>query len=457
MKRPRDLWTDIRDSFWAVPTVTVVVAVALALVLIETGQVLDADILRAWPRLFGAGADGSRAMLSAIAGSMITVAGVVFSITIVALSLASSQYTSRVLRSFMRDRMNQLVLGVFVSIFAYCLVVLRTIRGGDEGAFVPSLAVLFAVALAFVGIGVLIFFIHHIGTSIQASHIIATVARETLSAVDRLFPEEVGESIDEREEVASTRQVAAGLPVLSLHTGYIQRVDTGALLEFARARGTIVRMERGVGEFIMEGAPLVSLPAVREVDPDAVRQINSAYTIDRQRTVDQDAGYGIRQLVDMALKGLSPGVNDVTTAMMCVDYLTAILVRLAGRRLEARLPGEARGARVITRQQTYADFVGGTFDQIRQNAEGNVAMLRHLLECLKTLEDATEGRPRRRVLFEQLEAVTEVIARSVESPRERDALESYARRVSGDLGRPTRDVLPERPRQDKEFRSRSVD
>jgi uncharacterized membrane protein len=163
MRKPRDLWTDLRSSFWFVPAVIVGAAVALALVLIETDRMLLQDVSDSWPRLFGAGAAGSRGMLSTIAGSMITVAGVVFSITIVSLSLASSQYSSRVLRNFMRDRTNQTVLGVFVGIFAYCLVVLRTIRGGDEGAFVPALAVLVAVALAFVGIAFLIVFIDHIG------------------------------------------------------------------------------------------------------------------------------------------------------------------------------------------------------------------------------------------------------------------------------------------------------
>ena len=217
MKNLKDLWTAVHDSFWAVPAITVLGAVVLALAMIEIDQILDRNTLAAWPRLFGAGADGSRGMLSAIAGSMITVTGVVFSITIVALSLASSQYTSRVLRNFMRDRSNQVVLGVFLGIFAYCLVVLRTIRGGDEGAFVPGLAVLMAVALAFVSIGVLIFFIHHIGTSIQASHIVAAVAKDTLAAVDHLFPE-VGDPRDEAEEVATAAHGRDGRAIPSLQT-----------------------------------------------------------------------------------------------------------------------------------------------------------------------------------------------------------------------------------------------
>ena len=433
MKKPRDLWTDLRSSFWFVPAVIVCAAVTLAFALIETDRMLAPNISDSWPRLFGAGAAGSRGMLSTIAGSMITVAGVIFSITIVSLSLASSQYSSRVLRNFMRDRTNQTVLGVFVGIFAYCLVVLRTIRGGDEGAFVPALSVLVAVALAFVGIAFLIFFIDHIGSSIQASQIIATVAKDTLEAVDHLFPENRGEPVDEPGGAASVtqRQFLGAIP--ARRTGYVQRVDVGALMAFARARQTTVRMECRIGEFVIEDTPLASVSEARDADPDAVRQINAAYTVDRQRTVDQDAAYGIRQLVDVALKGLSPGINDTTTAIMCVDYLTAILARLAHRQLETPGRGEAGELQVIVRRPTYADFVAEAFDQIRQNAEGNVAVMRRLIHSLETLSRITPGTERRRVLFLHVEAVREAIQRSVHSPRERGELESHATHVSESL------------------------
>ncbi len=437
MKKPRDLWTDLRSSFWFVPAVIVCAAVTLAFALIETDRTLTQNVGDTWPRLFGAGAAGSRGMLSTIAGSMITVAGVIFSITIVSLSLASSQYSSRVLRNFMRDRTNQTVLGVFVGIFAYCLVVLRTIRDGDEGVFVPSVAVLVAVALAFVGIAFLIFFIDHIGSSIQASQIIATVAKETLEAVDHLFPEDRGEPADEAEGAPAMAQQPFRGAIPARRTGYVQRVDVGALMAFARARQTIVRMECRVGEFVIADTPLASVSEARDADPDAVRQINVAYTIDRQRTVDQDAAYGIRQLVDVALKGLSPGINDTTTAIMCVDYLTAILARLAHRQLEAPGRGEAGELQVIVRRPTYADFVAEAFDQIRQNADGNVAVMGRLIHSLETLSRTTSGTERRRVLFLQVEAVSEMIQRTVRSPRERAALESHATHVFETLKGPS--------------------
>ena len=171
------VWARLRDSLWFVPSLIVLAAVLLAIGMVELSALAPSEALARWPRLFGAGADGSRSMLSAIAGSMITVAGVTFSITMVAVTQASAQYTPRILRNFMRDRANQAVLGIFVGIFAYCLVVLRTIRGGDGPDFVPSLAVLVGILLALLGIAVLIFFIHHIATALQASEIIARIAR----------------------------------------------------------------------------------------------------------------------------------------------------------------------------------------------------------------------------------------------------------------------------------------
>ena len=294
---------------------------------------------------------------------------------------------------------------------------------------------LFAVALAFVGIGVLIFYLHHIGTAIQASHIIAAVAADTIAAVDRLFPEKPV-PVDEADAAATFPPQPSGRVVAARRTGYIQRVSIDALSEVARAQQTIVRMEHGVGAFVIEGMPLASLlggdPHDR-IDPDVVRRVNAAYTIDRQRTGDEDATFGIRQLVDVALKGLSPGINDVTTAVMCVDYLTTVLVRLAGRELASPVRTDAGEVRVISRYPSYADLVAATFDEIRQNAGGNVTMLRRLLEALATLGDVTTSPVRRRVLRWHADAVAEVISRTVDSPHDRDALERQAKRVSASL------------------------
>ena len=424
-------WQELRSSFWFVPAVIVLGAVTLAIVLVAVDATVNLDIAERWPLFFGAGAAGARGLLTAVAGSMITVAGVVFSITIVVLSLTSSQYTSRVLRNFMRDRINQVVLGVFVGIFAYCLTVLRTIRGVDEGAFVPSLAVLAGLILAFVGIGFLIYFIHYISMSIQASHIIAAVAHETIAAVDHLFPEELGggnnEDADGKSAMPLERHAWSAVPARK--TGYIESIDADTLLALAQGRWTILRMERGIGEFVVKGTPLISVAGPGGLDKETTAKLNAVYTISRQRTVEQDPAFGIRQIVDVALKALSSGINDTTTAVMCLDYLTAILVRLAKRRIVASPRFDQGELRVIARGPSFESILAEAFDQIRQNAEGNVAVMSRMLDTLQTIARLTADDSRRGALRGQLKWMAELAQRTIASPHDRERFESRLARV----------------------------
>jgi len=433
LTRLHHYWRELCSSFWFVPAAIVLAAVGLATVLIAVDATFT-EVAR-WPLLFGAGAAGSRGLLTAVASSMITVAGVVFSITIVALSLTSSQYTSRVLRNFMRDRVNQVVLGLFVGVFAYCLVVLRTIRGGDEGAFVPSLAVLTGLSLAFVGIAGLIYFIHHISMSIQASTIIAAVAQETNAAVDHLFPEELGRDADEDTGGYLDMPLAeqAWSAVSANKTGYIESVDQEALLAFARGHGTILRMERAIGEFVAAGTPLVSVVDSGGLDDETTAELNAVYVLSRQRTVQQDVAFGIRQIVDIALKALSPGINDTTTAVMCVDYLAAILVRIAVRRMPTSHRLDQGVLRVIARGPSFESLLAEAFDQIRQNAAGNVAILSRMLGAIQTIASLTTSPGRRAALREQVQSIAELAGRTVKSPYDRARFESRLVRVHESL------------------------
>ncbi len=410
----RHWWDGMWASFWFVPAAIVIGAVALAVGMVVLGASIEFNVDKKWPLGFGAGAAGSRGLLTAVASSMITVAGVVFSITIVALSLTSSQYTSRVLRNFMRDTINQVVLGVFVGIFAYCLVVLRTIRGGDEGAFVPSLAVLVGLLLAFVGIGFLIYFIHHIALSIQASSIIAAAASETIDAVDRIFPDGLGEEVAIDHKTAEEQRDIAHVwnAVPGQKTGYIESINGEALLSLANDWETTFRMERGLGEFIIEGVPLLSVADAPELTEDRIAAVNALYVVGRHRTLQQDAAFGIRQIVDVALKALSPGINDTTTAVMCVDYLAAILVRLASRDIPTLRRQVEGTTRLIARGPTFGSLLSEAFDQIRQNAEGNVAVLLRQLEALETISGATDSKQRRNSLRAQADFIVSVADRT---------------------------------------------
>lgn len=426
---------DIRSSFWFVPSLLIMGAAALALGLIEIDQRIGGRLRDAWPRLFAAEAEGSRAMLSAIAGSMITVAGVVFSITIVALALASNQYTSRVLRNFMRDRANQLVLGVFVGIYTYCLLVLRTITSGNNGDFVPSLAVFGGVVLAFAGIGFLIFFIHHIATSIQAGEIIAAITRDTIKTIERLFPRELGSEVDhlaDQEDARLTQLTWRPIPAAT--TGYIQGIDAEGLLAFAREHGTVLRMECGIGDFVTEGRPLASLALDQAPDDAMILALNQIYATDSYRTTDQDVEFGLRQLVDIALKALSPAINDTTTAVTCLEYLSVVLRRCAGRHLEPPYRFDHGELRVIAHGLTFERLVALAFDQILENAEDNTAIITKMLAAIEQVAEATRDMQRRRILIQHVHIIAEVADRSVKSGYARRTVEEHVARVRARCG-----------------------
>jgi uncharacterized membrane protein len=431
------LWETLRASLWFIPSLLVFSAIALAIGLVDLDARLNTDRLSAvGPRMFGAGAEGSREMLSVIASSMITVAGVAFSITIVALSLASSQYTSRILHNFMRDRANQAVLGTFVGIYVYCLVVLRTIRGVEEGDFVPSLAVLFGIALALLGIGCLIFFIHHIASSIQAESIIKSAADETARAIDRLFPADIGRPDDEEVSCDPKWELAGQnwKVIPALQSGFLQYIDSENILAFARKHKAIVRMERSIGDFVIEGAPLVAIAgADGSVTEDRIRELNGIYIVGRQRTTVQDAGFGIRQIVDVALKALSPGVNDTTTAVTCIHYLSALMTRLATRRFESPYRIENGELRVVARSSTFPMLLGEAFDQIRMSADGNVAVLSALLQGMTTISEQTEAPLRRQALKRQVDLLASATRRSVLESADCEAIEAALQRFANSL------------------------
>lgn len=373
MQKIKQLWINLNSSLWFLPTVMILGAIGLALALIEMEFQEKNELVERWPRLFGAGAEGSRGMLSAIASSMITVTGVTFSITIVALALASSQYTPRILRNFMRNRTNQFVLGFFVGVFAYCLIVLRTIRGGGETIFIPSLAIIVGVVLALASMGVLIGFIHHIASSIQADQIISTATRETIAGMRKFFPDDLADATE--EEISSSSGKENGEPIPSDKTGFVQQANIDGLFRFAQEHDGLVRMECGVGEFIVERSPLVTFVSKKSPDREAIASLNRCYEIGDSRTIEQDPTFGIRQRVDIALKALSPGINDTTTAVSCVEHLGAVLAAVASQKILTRTRSDEIGLRVVGRQPTFAYLVAEAFDQIRGSAKGNPAVM----------------------------------------------------------------------------------
>lgn len=377
----------IRSSLWFVPTLLSLGAVTLAAILIEIDIRYYEDIRDSLPKLLITQAEGARGMLSAIATSMATVAGVVFSITIVALTLASSQYSPRVLHNFIRDRANQLVLGVFISVFIYCLLVLKTISSGDD-PFIPSLAILVGLLLAFTAVGFFIYFIHHISTAIQASEIAANIAHETLATIDRLLPEK-SETSDNEKEIADLICNHAWQCVPSTEMGYIQHVDIEALVALACKHHTVIRMENGIGNFVGLRRPLVSIMQEHPIDENLVSEINQMFAVGTYRTIEQDIAFGVRQLVDISLKALSPSLNDTTTAVTCIEHLTVVLSRCAERHMPSPYHYEKRELRLIVQQILFEDLVSLSFRQILDTASSNTELIAQLFRSLERIAQST--------------------------------------------------------------------
>ena len=382
------IWDRLRSSFWFVPAAMACFAAALALSAVAIDEAVADDWLERLGWSYSGGAEGASLLLSTVAGSMIAIAGTVFSMTLVAMSLASSQLGPRLLRNFMRDTANQVVLGTFVATFVYCLLVLRTIRRADEVAFVPHLAVSIGVLLAMLSIGVLIYFIHHVSVSIQADVVVARVGEELEEGIGRLFPGQIGEPGSK----ASSAPGEAGLPteferdarpVGALEDGYLQLIDADALMALASEEDLLLRLERRPGHYLVRGQAMVMVWPGERVNEPLVQQLNDAFVLGKQRTATQDIEFSFYQLVEIAVRALSPGINDPFTAIACVDRLGSALCRLAQRDRPSpfRFDGGGR-LRLVAPGSTFAGVVDTAFNQIRQSARSNPAVAIRLLDSI---------------------------------------------------------------------------
>ena len=431
LARMRLAWAKGRDSLWFLPGVLTLLAAALAFVVTEADRrgVFDVEVLRSW--VFGGGVEGARGVLEAIAGGLITVTGVVFSVTIVALQLASSQFTPRVLRNFTADRGNQLVLGVFIATFTYTILVLRTVRSADDGEdpFVPRVAVTLAVVMVLVAIGFLIFYINHSARSIQVAAILDRVARRTIGDVHRLFPEQVGQA-DQAEPSDSRPPERESATVAANVAGYLQAVDARALFRLGKGRRLVIAMEPNIGDFVVPGQPLASVSPRDAVDEEVCRHVRKAFLLGPERTPEQDVEFGIVEISDIAIKALSPGINDPTTAVRCIDRLGEVLLELGTRRPPRPWRTEEGQVHYLARHTDFARAVGLAFDQIRHFGASNPAIARKLLEVTTRLA-ALVPHPRRTVLLAQAQAVLHDARARIESAVDREGVEEAAKRLLG--------------------------
>jgi uncharacterized membrane protein len=411
----------LRTSLWFVPSIEVVAAIGLFIgTLAADRAAYRGDFgLPGW--VISGSADASREILTAIAAAIITVVGVVFSIILVTLTLASTQFGPRMLRNFIRDRGTQVTLGTFVATFVYSVLVLASVGTGSHGDFVPHISVTVTLGLTVVDMAVLIYFIHHTATSIQLPQVIASIAADLTEAIEeqgsgpaRPQPENGPSAVE-----LLTRAETSGAVLLAPASGYLQFIKHQDLVRLARKADAVISLEHRPGHFIVRGHRFATVWPP-EAAPLVRKTLGSAHIIGSHRTLTQDMSFGIDQLVEIAIRALSAAVNDTFTALTCIDWLGENLCKIVTQWHPARVHRDAQGyIRVISAEPAYDRLVQRSFEKIRESSMGMPAVMIRQLEALARIMAETTSDGQRRVLLDQAAMIDRASERSVPEAADR--------------------------------------
>ncbi|WP_022724519.1 DUF2254 domain-containing protein [Rhodopseudomonas sp. B29] len=371
--RLRKLLDDLTETFWLVPALLVMLGLggAFGLIALDRSALMPSWLLDNW--LYNGGATGARTLLGAVASSTIGVAGTIFSITIAALSLAVGQMGPRLLRNFTRDRGNQITLGIFLGTFCYALVVLRSVRTETEGAFIPHLAVSVGIALAVVCVATLVYFVGHMAGRINVDTVISLVSED----LHDIMQESTGE--DEQAAPPPAAWWAGAQPIIEDRKGYLHQLDDEGLAAWAREHDTAIRLLVRPGDYVFPGAPIALIKPPRDGIEEAIR---SATALDPKHPSFGDLHFAIGQLVEVAVRALSPGINDPQTAITVLDRLGSALCEMKPRRLRSGVSVEDGRPLLVVPHLQYDEMVDTMFHMIRQNAARTPAVLIRMVEVM---------------------------------------------------------------------------
>jgi len=385
----------IRQSYWFIPLVMALGAMALSIAIVALDRAFRTDVFEGVPWLYANQPAGARALLQTIAGSMITVAGVTFSITVAVVANTSAQFGPRLMTNFMHDRGNQVTFGVFVATFLYCLLVLTTVRGGGGTSaaevFVPNLAVHGGLLMALASLGVLIYFIHHIPESIHISQMIAGVGRKLTDRINVFYPAHVGEGTPNGDG-GKGENFAPNLPMEDVKavyprtTGFVQHLDGKQLMDVAQKHNLVLWIVKRPGDFATPETALVLAKPAGLVSDHVSGNISATFVVGNRRTPSQDLLFPVNQLVEVAARALSPGVNDPYTATHCIDWLTAALAKLAGRQIPSRYRFDDAGdLRLVASPVDFEDVADAMFGQLRPYVQRDRNAALHMLNTMMDL------------------------------------------------------------------------
>lgn len=384
--RLRALAAFLAQSFWPIPAILVAAGIlgGLGLMRVDRAGVLPPELVHG-PWLYDGGGTGARTLLGAVASSTIGVAGTVFSITIAALSLAAGQMGPRLLRNFTRDRANQVTLGIYLGTFSYALTVLRSVRSAEEGAFVPHLALSVAVLLAFVCVAMLVFFVSHMAGRINVDTVIGLVSHDVSEAVTRLTYTEPQPAPPPEE---TWRDAVA---VRAAQRGYLQQIDAESLADWAAERRVRLKLLVRPGGFVFPG----TIMALAKPGADgAAEAIRAATVFGSRRDSNADLEFAVRQLVEVAVRALSPGLNDPLTAITVLDRLGASLCEIAPLHLSSGVWLRGGEPVLVVSHSDYDGLLDTMFHLIRQYGTRNPAVLIRIIEVLAAVVEC-ERKPER--------------------------------------------------------------
>lgn len=413
----------LRTNLWIVPAVETlgVLLIFAVTYAVDRAAYNGAIQLPSW--VLNGTADAARMILATVAAAVITVVGIVFSITIVALTLASTQFGPRMLRNFVRDRGTQVTLGTFVATFSYAIVTLVAVGGGPHGEFVPHLSITVTLVLTLADVGVLIYFLNHIASMIQLPVVIASIAgtlAAEIAAQDRGGGFDVGTKRGPSRDELLAHLAESGVAIHTPRSGYLQVIRHETLLKIATEADAVIQLPYRPGHFLVAGQVIAWV-----WPPDAAEPVEKAlaalHVAGAYRTLAQDISFGFDQLVEIGLRALSPAVNDTFTALTCIDWIGDCLCRISNSWRPQRIRRDTEGRiRVIAYQADFDRLVERAFEKIRQAGAGQPAIMIRQLDALGKIVEQTPDQDRWPVLIRQAEAIQRANLATVPDPGDRD-------------------------------------
>ena len=425
------LWQDLQSSYYFIPALMGLGAIILAFITSQIDRNLGADYENYLGWFYSNSAEGARAILSTIAGSMITVAGVTFSMTMVAVTSASAQFGPRLIGNFMRDKANQFTLGTFTSTFVYCLLIMRVTRTGDPAnaddqvvAIIPNISLLVALGMTLISVGVLIYFVHHIPETLNVGKITARLGRELRKTIEDLSDD--GDISDQNDVDMSQFLRENALDVKSENEGYVQAFNTDALLKLAKDHSLVIRIQFRPGDFCVKGNVIAHVWGSHdEASEKITRKIKTAFALGGERTVHQNVLFLADELVEILARALSPGVNDPFTAINCMNWFHSALNYLAHSTPASPYKFDDEGElRLIIFPISFERFLSVICDQSRPYVASDRNAAFHMVSILTELAAGCEDDARKQKIVEKLDDLYQAAQQQLTSKPDLDDLES---------------------------------